>query len=338
MLEVKKKMNKHAKNIEEVATQSNIPDSAPDSTEITENLISESKGAKESPKTKKPKERSGALLKRARESQRLSLEMVHEATKIPMDALRAIEEGYTVRVLSSFYYNGFVKMYANYLNVNVSEVIEDYKPEELPQHIAKEVEEFEIPKWITEIFTRKRRQQLIMALGGLLTLFVFFKLVGLLILTRPSAPVPKKANIIEAVKKEIKKVDSDSSQKVQPQPPKIIAPNMAPKVVTKPIPPQPIQPAASVAPAVTVQKEISLTVRATQNSWLLVKTDGITVFQSTLRIGDVESWFANNEIEISGRNISQLEFELNGKMIGKLGRNDRNTKKVIITKNGLSVK
>ena len=67
----------------------------------------------------------GVILKEARESRRISLETVHEATKIPMDALRAIEEGYTVRSLSSFYYKGFIKMYAQYLGVDAREVIEE---------------------------------------------------------------------------------------------------------------------------------------------------------------------------------------------------------------------
>ena len=47
----------------------------------------------DSAEAKEPIERAGAILKKARESQGLSLEIVHEATKIPMDALRAIEEG-----------------------------------------------------------------------------------------------------------------------------------------------------------------------------------------------------------------------------------------------------
>ena len=37
------------------------------------------------------------------------------------------------------------------------------------------------------------------------------------------------------------------------------------------------------------------------------------------------------------QNIGQLEFELNGKMIGALGRADARAKAVVATKNGLSV-
>jgi len=64
---------------------------------------------------------------------------------------------------------------------------------------------------------------------------------------------------------------------------------------------------------------------------------GVIVFQSTLRLGAVETWMADKNIEISGRNIHQLEFELNGKMIGALGRKDRRAKRLVVTKDGLKV-
>src|SRR3989344_3044844 len=70
----------------------------------------------------------GVILKESRESRHISLETVHEGTKIPMDALRAIEEGYTVRSLSSFYYKVFIKMYAQYLGVDAREVLEETVP------------------------------------------------------------------------------------------------------------------------------------------------------------------------------------------------------------------
>src|SRR3989338_8287361 len=84
---------------------------------------------------------SGVILKTARQEKGLSLESVYEATKIPLDVLRAIEEGYTVHTLSPFYYRGFLKIYAQYLDVDISKVIEDYKSEQLPKHTRVEVEE-----------------------------------------------------------------------------------------------------------------------------------------------------------------------------------------------------
>ncbi|MBF0485777.1 MAG: helix-turn-helix domain-containing protein, partial [Candidatus Omnitrophica bacterium] len=60
----------------------------------------------------------GVFLKAERERQGLSLDMIHEATKIPIDSLKAIEEGYKVRTLSPFYFKSFVRLYAQYLNLD----------------------------------------------------------------------------------------------------------------------------------------------------------------------------------------------------------------------------
>src|ERR1035441_3067670 len=67
-----------------------------------------------------------SILKNTREAKGLTLEIVHEATKIPMDALRAIEEGYSVRILSPFYYRGFIKIYAEFLGLDVQEMYKQY--------------------------------------------------------------------------------------------------------------------------------------------------------------------------------------------------------------------
>jgi cytoskeletal protein RodZ len=326
-----------------IIDESTLEDDALAGKEAVDINESRSSKPKETPKAKEPKERAGTILRKARESQGLSLEIVHEATKIPMDALRAIEEGYKVRMLSPFYYRGFVKMYAGYLNIDVSQVVEGYKKEELPEHIEQEIEDFQMPQWITDIFTRRRKQQLVIAAGVLVALFFLFKVIGFL---KNKAPKPSVKKV--AVKKEVVKIEAvkkeitqQPRQEARQEAPKIIAPKEAPKVVAPAVAPKPIaaQPAPSaLPPPAVVQKNINLTVRANQNSWLRVKTDGQVVFQSTLRTGAVETWLADNEIEISGRNINQLEFELNGKMIGTLGRKERNAKSVVVTKNGLSVK
>jgi len=51
----------------------------------------------------------GLILKQARESKGIPLQTVHEVTKIPLDALKAIEEGYKIRTLSDFYYSHILK-------------------------------------------------------------------------------------------------------------------------------------------------------------------------------------------------------------------------------------
>src|SRR3989338_3955267 len=101
----------------------------------------------------------GLLLKQVRESKGISLGAVHEATKIPLDSLRAIEEGYKVRTLSPFYLKGFLKMYASYLEVDIKEVVDDYRPEKLPQHEKIIVEKADVLEKLNKIFTKERKRQ-----------------------------------------------------------------------------------------------------------------------------------------------------------------------------------
>ena len=350
-----KMMNEHIENMEE---ETLFPNEAPVKTEPEKDTDKEPADlpspTEEVVEThQEPKECAGVVLKRERQAQGLSLDIVHEATKIPMDALRAIEEGYKIRMLSPFYYKGFLKMYACYLGIDVSQVIEDYKEEELPQHIDRNVEELQVSLWITNFFTRRRKRQIVIAVGIILSVFLFFKIIGFFMGLAERTPTKKSVLTTEAAKKEVvkqsavkketKKVVEEKRREVRQEHPKIAVPKVIPKVEPKVQPALKPRPVVAVAapvpvPISVVRKEINLTVRAKQNSWLRVRADGTIVFQSTLRLGTVETWTADDEIEISGKNIDQLEFELNSKMIGTLGRKDRNAKKVVITKDGLSVK
>jgi hypothetical protein len=52
----------------------------------------------------------------------------------------------------------------------------------------------------------------------------------------------------------------------------------------------------------------------------------------------MESWSAEDRIELSGRDIEQLDMEVNGKHIGSLAGGERKIKRVLITREGLTVK
>ncbi len=279
--------------------------------------------------TKHEADDRGKYLKSVREERGISLDAVSEATKIPLDALRAIEEGYKKRTLTPFYIKGFIKIYAAYLNVDTEDVIDGYAPEKLPQHIKFNYDDFDIGKWVSRYLTRKRKQQLVLICGGLLILFLLFKFIAF-VANRPKKEKPPKQ--IENVQKPPQRVQarevarSESSQNTSRS-----SSRASSTAVTTPAQPVVVNPPSGVG------KAVMLTVRAKKKSWLRVKVDGQIVFQSTLREGGVETWSADKEIEIAGRNINELEFELNGKMIGSLGRSDRKANRVVITKDGLSV-
>lgn len=313
--------------------------------------------------------RGGALLKFIREDKGISIETVHDVTKIPMDALRAIEEGYTVRTLTPFYIKGFLKIYAQYLNVDISEVIDDYQSEKLPPVVKQKVNDPDIVETINKRIDKKTKQKIVIVCGYILCLFVIFKIItfftgsdestskaavtektqgapadNLIALEeqRKKEELAKKAAEAQAAEKAKLAKQQEEAQKAEVQKKKKEEARRRAAEITRQTAVTPaVRPRSNETvtriPIESTMDNVTLTVRAKKNSWLRVASDGNVVFQSTLRLGSVETWMANEKIEISGKNINSLEFELNGKMIGSLGREDRKAKKLIVTKDGLTV-
>lgn len=277
----------------------------------------------------------GQRLKLAREEKGMSLELVHEATKVPLDALRAIEEGYTVRTMSPFYYKGFVKIYGEYLGVEVDDVVQKQEEAPVGEKLAQEYRQFFLRDLLSNMFTPRRIKQVAVILGLLVGFFLLFKIITAVFKGKDAVePTDTVVNVQSPPKVKL-------NPQVNPQV-KVEAPASQPRVAEQPQARPATRPATAPAPTPqprtpTVTKDVTLTVRAKKESWLRVMADGQIVFQSTLETGEVETWLADKKIEIAGKNISQLEFELNGKLIGPLGRKDRNAKRIVITKDGLEV-
>lgn len=299
------------------------------------------------------KKSQGHILKEAREAKGLTLEAVHESTKIPLDVLKAIEEGYTVRTVSAFYLRGFLKMYANYVGVNPAQI-----GEERPKENVVLARERESENAHTEpVLSDEQKQFLVKILALALAVFVVVKMGGCVVGKWKSSRQAKKAEATQAqpaqgpapteepksakseAKSEAKKEKPEQKNQAAVQP---IAPQVKPKPAAQPVQPKPqAQTQAGAAPAVptpTITKKVSVTVKARKKAWLQVKVDGNLVFQSTLNEGVTETWQADELIDIAGRNIFYLDFEVNGQVLGSLGRSDRNARRVIVTQDGLTVK
>ncbi len=295
------------------------------------------------------KKSMGGLLKETREAKGISLSTIHEVTKIPMDVLKAIEEGYTVHSLSSFYLKGFIKMYAQYLDVEMKPEMFDQKvDEEKETHVERKppVQVAVKPDDQFDSFFNKERQRWIVLIIGAVLLFVLCLRVGGCILAKARAAkssvktstvvdVPPSADAIPVPKPKAQKATSVPTAQNTAAVPEVktiaVTPVAAQKVKEPEAAPQAIDPEPP-------ENKVRVTIRARKKGWLQVKVDGMLVLQSTIREGAVESWTAEKQIEVSGRIIHELEFELNGKVLGALGRADRTARRVIITKDGLSVK
>lgn len=306
------------------------------------------------PEAKQLKTPQGQILKEARESKGLTLEAVHENTKIPLDVLKAIEEGYTVRTLSPFYLRGFMKMYANYLGISADEVVEIRPATVVPK------QNFKIPEEPTgPLFTEQQKQVIVKGAVFLLAVLFVLKVGGWAVgkwkLSRHAKQQAAQVNTastpqVPETKAETKQGKGQpkpsASKQVSEQKERAAVQPILPQVKPKPVAEAPAQPAQSkpsagsggTVPAPTITKKVSATVKARRKAWLQVKVDDNLVFQSTLNEGVTETWQADKSIEIAGRNIFYLDFEVNGEVVGSLGRADRNARRVEITQTGLTVK
>ncbi|MDK2820542.1 MAG: hypothetical protein PWP31_507 [Clostridia bacterium] len=82
----------------------------------------------------------GEILREARQEKAISLREAEEATKIRLKYLEALENGEYDQIPGRVYAQGFLRNYAKYLGLNVSELINQFK-EEYPPEEEKIIEE-----------------------------------------------------------------------------------------------------------------------------------------------------------------------------------------------------
>jgi len=266
-----------------------------------------------------------SILKATREAKGLTLEIVHEATKIPMDVLRAIEEGYSVRILTPFYYRGFIKIYAEFLGLDVKEMytqhgLDQPAPKPLPSVPVSPVKTTrkamqppqpnvfleQMQEGFAFVFKPKTLKLIFKIIGFLLLLFLFFKMAG-------------------CVASHMHKKGASSNRQ-----------SLALMQERNASTPQEMNHQSVQAPS--DDNKVEIAVRASRDIWLLVRVDGHVVFETTLSKGSMESWSGDDRIELSGGDLELLDMEVNGRHIGSLGGGERRIRKVLITPEGLTVK
>lgn len=266
----------------------------------------------------------GLILKQAREAKGISLEAVQDATKIPLDSLKAIEEGYRVRTMTDFYYRAFVKLYAKYLGVDINAVIEDYHDEQIPQpvkfHKGKTIWEDES----APLMTRVQIKNTLKVLGALIAVLIVVRLAGCWIRSRPHQDEKPQAKTIQ--KADVVKKQAEKMTEAKRPSTASVAQTASQKNTS------------SLATSEKRKKQkINLTVRSKKATWISVRMDGVDLSRFTLSKGAAESWQANDSIEITGKNLADLEFELNGQPQSSFTRTTRRIKRIIVTQDGFTI-
>ncbi|MCU0666825.1 MAG: DUF4115 domain-containing protein [Candidatus Omnitrophica bacterium] len=254
----------------------------------------------------------GNRLKEIRLSKGLTLEDVHKKTKIHLNILRSIEEDNFVSV-DPIYLKGFLKIYAQSLGQDYKEFVPESKivagkmhvqeehQQNIKAHIPQKKSSFNLLKSPVIVFVRRNARNFVFILVIVLVVFIAARLI-------------KKASYFLR-----SKAVSHSRQ-------------FAPKQRNSP---------ASVrsAPApIVIDDLIRLSIRARENCYIKLRSDGKVMFQSILKKGRFETWVAKEKIEFSLSDASCVDIEINGKMISSLGRKNQAVNNILVTKQGLQIK
>lgn len=254
----------------------------------------------------------GAKLKKIRLEMGLSLDEVHKKTKIHPKILKAME-GDGLTDLSPVYLKSFLKIYCHFLGVGPEEFIADFKNPESgikkSAIVKASADRAANPvaflknagtKLAISRFINKKTAILAgFALAGVFLLWSVFSL-GRFIVSKVSGVFSSRqenVSVPEAPSKKVSQPDVEGKQ----------------------------------------VSGIRLIVRAKDNCWVQLKSDGRVVFQRVLEKGRHEVWQAKKEMVLSLGNAGGVELEVNGQLFSNLGKKGQVRKNIIITREGLKI-
>lgn len=261
----------------------------------------------------------GEKLKKIRQELGLSLEEAQKKTKINLNILKAIE-GDSITNLEPVYLKGFLKIYCKFLGVDPKEYITEHKAakENIEEAVKKPLlksprQSFRAPR----IDIRKVAAALISILLITSSCVLLFNLGKSVSLKKKDSLVKKTA--VSGTPQKSVNLKAQAQQQVKTA---VVAQSAAPM---------------EFVPSKSASSGIRLGIRARENCWVQVKTDGRLVFQRTLEKGRFESWQAKDKIDLSLGNAGAVELEVNGQIFSNLGRKGEVRKNIMITKEGLNI-
>jgi cytoskeletal protein RodZ len=285
----------------------------------------------------------GRILRDARTEKNISLEQASKNTKIHLNILKVLESE-DIETLGTVYAKSFLKLYAEYLGVDKEAILRRFQ-EAASQEETKALRRVRFPGEAPP--PKGGRFHLT---GFLKSAGKFFKGINYKIVIVLIVALAVIAGVVKFVKH--RQLTTPTSEKAESKIlPSLKPVSKKPLMSSKALPEKTIFPEAvksvEVKKAVLAkemdtavakaQEKIVLVVKAKDKSWLSVKVDGKTVFRSILAKGTAESWQAREKIELTVGNAGAVELELNGKLLGKIGRPGQTLKNVVVTKAGLSI-
>ncbi len=273
-------------------------------------------------------ETAGARLKKIRQERGLSLEDIQKKTKVHLNVLRAIE-GDSISNLSPIYLKGFIKIYCNYLGLDLKEYLGE------TSQSSKPILNAAVGRDIGERIEKKPAlpKDLSVKLGAIRPSAGFKKIIIYTVMAVVFIFLAGK--LLKAISSWHKNVSAKA---------RIFVPVLASPKTTRELLPKEVinkSSAKNIPKQLKSQKELSqgfiLGVFARDKSWVSAKVDGKVVFHGVLARGRSENWQAKEKIELSLGDAGAIELQINDQHFNNLGRRGQSLKNIVISKEGLKI-
>ena len=255
----------------------------------------------------------GEILRKEREKQRMTIQDIEDGTSIRAAYIEAIESGDYDKMPGRVYAKGFVKNYANFLNLNGEEIVKQFMAEvSPPAPVVEQAQQtqnaaVEEPKGKSTFSINGKRIPAVeegFNIGNFLSgnnlvaaiVAVVMLIGGIFYYTKDSST-------------DIATADVKTTQETKPATQQTPAPqNPAPAATNQ----------VSAAPAPQVD---GVNVKATfsDDCWMLVTVDGAVVYEGVINAGQVMDWKGNDNVNFRIGNAGAVDFVMNGQNFGKLG-------------------
>lgn len=250
----------------------------------------------------------GARLREAREARGLTLAEAASSTRILLRYLQALEEGEFGQLPGDVYARGFIRNYAQFLELPADELMSLYRRERgaptdriqvVPAAVPPRTRSCLIPSAFASFFA-------ILVLLGVLILIAQW--TGLTRLPTQTALLPTQTALPPTATTFPTATVQPAGSEIGPLPP----------TPTSPVPPTPdVPPTPTPDPQFPLVVEIRIAPEG--SSWLSVTADGKPYFTKTMGPNTVETIRAQSEVFVHAGDASVVELVVNGVSQGRMG-------------------
>jgi cytoskeleton protein RodZ len=272
----------------------------------------------------------GRLLREARTAKELTLADVESATRIRQKYLEALENGDFAKLPRGPVARGFLRTYATFLGLDVTDALSRYTQESGDAGDEIEIAEPGKPRLIDyrplEVTLHDPAPArwwpwvvaaLIVIAAGVGVVWLLNRNLSWNFLSAfgpaPTATSTATATRVAATLRVVTATSAPTATPVPPTPTSDLLPLPTPTV------PPTITPTPRPTATPEVATGISLAARILQRAWVRVVVDGQVAEENTLEADTTHTWEANNSITVRTGNGGGVSLALNGEDLGPMG-------------------